>query len=449
MRRAVGVEAARQLLRRVPLEDQAPPPEAQSRLRELFGENLTVADAVERIIRDIEARGDDAIREYSFRIDGLQSGSLIVSKEEIEAAASRLDPGLRDALELAAVRIRSFHEACVRKSWFDAETGLGQRIQPIERVGVYVPGGTASYASTVLHTAVPARVAGVAHIVMATPPRKDGAPPAAVLAAAHLAGVDTVLRLGGAQAIAAMALGTRTILPVDKVVGPGNVFVTIAKRKLYGRVGIDGLHGPTETMIITDESARSDLCAADLLAQAEHDVMATPILITTSSDLANRVLEEIERQIEGLERAAVARECIRERGVLALVENVAEGIQLANDFAPEHLCLAVADPEAHLDQVRHVGGLFLGEGSPEVLGDYVAGPSHAMPTGGTARFASGLGVHDFVTVTGIIGLDRDLVGDISGPAATIARAEGLTAHARAAELRSRAQGDAGRGPGDG
>lgn len=436
MRRAEGVAAARALLKRVPLEEGAPPRMAE-RLRQVFGRDLTPEQAVDQVLLDVEARGDAAILDYTHRIDGVRLRSLAVPREEVAQARNSLEPSLLAALELAAERVRAFHQACLPRSWLDESTGLGQRFTPLDAVGVYVPGGTASYPSTVLHTVIPARVAGLTTVVIATPPGPDGAVNPAVLAAADIAGADYVFRIGGAQAIAAMAIGTDSVPRVDKIVGPGNLFVTIAKRKVFGRVGIDGLHGPTETMIIADDSADAATCAADLLAQAEHDVLATPVLLTTSRRLFDRVPDEVERQLVTLERRAIARESMEGRSVVALVGDIEAAMGLANEFAPEHLCLLVQEPARYADLVRHAGGLFIGEASPEVLGDYTAGPSHTMPTGGTARFGSALGVHDFLKITSVIKLTETAITPLAEAAARIARAEGLTGHARAAEHRLR------------
>ena len=440
MRVVRGLAAARMALRRAPPGGDPVAPHIAAGLRQHFGEGVTPEQAVDRIIADVATRGDEALRDYTRRLDGAEVGELAVGPEEFDRAWAQVDRELVQALELAADRVRSFHRACLLKSWFDEKTGLGQRITPLESVGIYVPGGMAAYPSTVLHTAIPARVAGVKRVVMATPPCANGSLPPVVLAAARIAGVDLVFRIGGAQAVAAMALGTQTVPRVDKIVGPGNLFVTMAKRKLFGVVGIDGLHGPTETLIIADSSASAELCAADLLAQAEHDLLATPVLITNSEELAQEVCREVVRQVALLEREETARGAMEGRGVVAAVPAIEDAIELANEFAPEHLCLLVKDAHSYVDRIRNAGGLFLGESSPEVLGDYVAGPSHVMPTGGTARFGSALGVHDFVKVTSLIALREDESRRLCGPAARIARAEGLTAHARAAELRLQGTG---------
>ncbi len=435
MKTVRGVAQARIALRRPSLQSTALPPAVTARLKQIFGTALTVEEAVARIIEDVRAKGDTALRDYTKRIDGVSLDSLVVSKREIEKAVAKTDKALLAALERAADRIREFHQSALPVSWFDEATGLGQQIQPIASVAMYVPGGSAVYPSTVLHTAVPARVAGVKSVVIATPPAKDGSVMPVILAAAKVANVDIVYKIGGAQAIAALALGTKSVRAVDKIVGPGNIFVTAAKRRLFGTVGIDGLHGPTETLIIADDTAKAELVAADLLAQAEHDAMATPVLITTSEKVAKAVAQEVSRQVKTLERRAIAAESVKNRGIIAIVKDVREAIELANDFAPEHLCLVVRDAREQAQYVRNAGGIFLGEGSPEVLGDYNAGPSHVMPTMGTARFGSAVGLHDFVRVTSVIGLKPGQARALAEDAALIAKAEGLTAHARSAELR--------------
>jgi histidinol dehydrogenase len=313
--------------------------------------------------------------------------------------------------------------------------GVGQVVRPLKRVGIYAPGGKASYPSTVLMTAIPAKVAGVEEVVLTTPPLQDGSISSATLVAADIAEVDQIFKLGGAQAIAALAFGTQSVPKVDKICGPGNIFVTLAKKKVFGVVGIDGLQGPTETLILADESANPALCAADLLAQAEHDELASAILITTSSELAERVQKEIEQQLKNLGRQAVAEASFEENGGIITVESMAQAIELVNFYAPEHLSLMVQGAESYIDKIYNAGGIFVGENSPEVLGDYVAGPSHVMPTGGTARFSSPLGVQDFLKVSNVIALDGKELKMLANVASIIANAERLTAHARAAEMR--------------
>jgi histidinol dehydrogenase len=312
--------------------------------------------------------------------------------------------------------------------------GLGMAVRPIARAGIYMTGNVAVLPSSVVHTAVPASVAGVPEVIGVTAARADGTVHPLKLVAARIAGVQRVFRASGAQAIAALAFGTETIPRVDKVFGPGNVFVTLAKQQLYGQVGIDALYGPTETVVLADDSAAPDLCAADLLAQAEHDVLARPVLITTSEALAHAVAAAVEGQLATLERAGIARAAI-ERGGAVVAADLDQAVALANEFAPEHLCLLVADAEVVAPHIQHAGGVFVGEDSPEVLGDYVAGPSHVMPTGGSARFASPLSVMDFMKVTSVVALTAEDLRAIGPAAAMLARAEGLTAHARSIELR--------------
>ena len=436
MRIVTGMEEGRALLTRTPgYEEPQLSAGAQRRTLEIFGEPLTATQAVRRIIDDVRGRGDAAVRDYARRIDGAEPDALEVPRERWAEALGKLPAGLADALLVAAERVRAYQEKSRPKSWHDDSAGYGERLVPIERVGLYVPGGTAEYPSTVLMSAIPAKVAGVPQVVLCTPSASY-----ATLAAAHIAGVDRVFEIGGAQAIAAMALGTESVPKVDKICGPGNIFVTIAKRELYGHVDIDGLFGPTETVVIADDSANPALAAADLLAQAEHDEMASPVLITTSAKVAESIAGEIERQLATLDRAPVAAATIAGQGVAVVVESVAQAIELANAYAPEHLCLLVRDAESHVDAVRNAGGVFVGEHSPEVLGDYVAGPSHVMPTAGTARYTSSLSVHDFLRRMPVVRLSEATMKEVGPAAAAIARAEGLTAHARAVEMRLEGEG---------
>jgi histidinol dehydrogenase len=402
----------------------------------LASAELAHKDAVEKILADVRQRGDAALKELAKKFDGVSLKNLAVSDDEIAAAYKNVDQSLIDALNLAADRIRAFHQTQLRYAIKEfMEEGVGQIVNPIERVGVYAPGGTASYPSTVLMTVIPARVAGVKEIVVVTPPGKGGSVPPATLVAADIAGADSIFKVGGAGAIAALAYGTKSIQKVDKICGPGNIFVTIAKRLVYGEVDIDGLAGPTETMVIADDSASPSHCALDLLAQAEHDILSSAIMITTSEKLASAVNKELERQLKKLERADIASRSLKERGYIIIVDDMEQAIELANSYAPEHLSLMMRDASLYAEGVRNAGGIFIGDSSPEVLGDYVAGPSHVMPTGGSARFNSPLNVNDFLKITSVVALvDDDL--DTLGPAASkIARSEGLTAHARAAEIR--------------
>ena len=432
-------QAKKELYSVAPLDLDSLPPEVLDRTQEVFGERLSPQESVQRILQDVRQQGDKAIRHYASVLDGFSTAleDLEVSDQEIDRAQQQISEELAKALELAARRIEDFHKATLRRSWVDLSSGLGELVTAIERVGIYVPGGTASYPSTVLMTTIPARVAGVREVVLCSPSRDGNNPDPAVLAAARLAGVDRVFRVGGVQAIAAMAFGTQTVPKVDKICGPGNLFVTLAKKLVFGHVDIDGLYGPSETAIIADQSARASYCAADLLAQAEHDPLASPILITTSLSLVGELEGEVDRQLASLERGEVAGRSLERRGKVILVDNLDEALELANSIAPEHLCMMVEDPWEWAGKVRHAGGVFLGPFSPEVMGDYVAGPSHVMPTGGTARFSSALSVHHFQKTVPIIGLKPSSPGyrEIAEAAITIARAEGLTGHARALEVR--------------
>lgn len=432
-------EARQSILRR----DRALEPKVTQAVRDgmrrIFGQDLSPAEAVETILRDVSLRGDAALFDWTRRIDGVSMERIAVDPAEIHNASHQIPSGLWDALLLAAERIRAFHALQPVTSWTTTTLGgrLGQRVFPLGRVGLYVPGGTAPLPSSLLMSAIPAQVAGVPDIVVVTPPGRDGTVPLVIRAAAAATGIDTVYSLGGAQAIAALAFGTETIPRVDKIVGPGNLFVTLAKRQVFGQVGIDGLNGPTETVIIADDSADPGWIAADILAQAEHDTLATAIVLTPSRQLAKAVQAEVAGQMELLSRDAVIASALAAQGGIVVTETLEEAAALANDFAPEHLCIATSNPQALSDSLRNAGGLFYGERSFEVLGDYVAGPSHTMPTGGTARFASPLNVLDFVRITSIIDLDQATVDTLAPVAATLARAEGLTAHAAAAEHRVR------------
>jgi histidinol dehydrogenase len=391
---------------------------------------------VRRIIRDVREDGDNAVRYYNLRIDGAETTSLEVGRDEIEAAYGVVDAEVVEALKFAAERVRHYHEQQMRGASLDFNNdGLGQLTRAIERVGLYIPGTRAPLPSTVIMCAIPARVAGVDEIVMTSPVLPDGSVPPVKLVAADIAGISRIFRAGGAQGVAAFAYGTETIPRVDKICGPGGLFVAIAKKQVFGDVGIDALYGPTETVLIADESADPELVAADMLAQAEHDALATPILLTPSHYLADAVDSAITRQLRGLERAKIARESIDNRGGCILVNDIDHAIELANEFAPEHLCLLVEQPMAYAMKVRNAGGLFLGEASPEAFGDYTAGPSHTMPTGGSARWSSPLGVRDFLKTTSIVGIQGEVSEELARAASIIARAEGLTAHARAAERR--------------
>ena len=431
-----GVDAAREALSVGRRLDLASVPDSFLDTTErVFGERLSPMDTVSRIIEDVRNKGDQAVRTLSLALDGSDSVDLEVSEADMDAAADCVAPLVLEAFTHAADRIRRFHEASKPRDWMDFTAGYGSISRACESVGVYVPGGSVPLPSTVLMTAIPARVAGVSEIVLCSPAGRSGIPDPTVLAAARIAGVDRVFTIGGAQAIAAMAYGTETVPSVDMVCGPGNVFVTLAKKLVYGDVGIDGLYGPTETLIVADHTANPTLCAADLLAQAEHDPMARPVLLCTSESLADDVSREVDSRLERLERGSVARASVEGQGCVAVIPDLAEAMEVANWFAPEHMCLSVEEPWKWVGSVRNAGALFLGDFSHEVLGDYVAGPSHVMPTSGTARFNSGIGVHTFLKTTPVIALDDEESVALSDAAAVMARAEGLTAHAEAAEIR--------------
>ena len=434
-------EARASILKRRPLDQIEVPPAVAEGIQRIFGEPLTPAQAVERILADVRERGDAALRDLMRRIDGVELDELAVSDEELEAAWAATDEELRSALHLAAERIRRFHEREPRDSWMDWREGevYGQMVRPLARVGLYVPGGTAPLPSSLLMATVPARVAGVEEVIVCSPPGKDGRVHPVVLAAARMAEVDRVFKLGGAQAIAAMAYGTQSVPAVDKILGPGNLFVVLAKKAVFGVVDIESLPGPTETLLIADDSADPIWVAADLLAQSEH-TMGTSILLTPSRKLAEAVRAEVDRQLPTLHWEEGIRQALAANGGIVIVEDLDQAVELANDYAPEHLCLLVRDPWRLVGRIRNAGGIFVGEASSEALGDYIAGPSHIMPTGGTARWASPLHVRDFLKVTSIFATDIEAHNRIAPAAIRLAEAESLTAHAAA--LRLRLEGDA-------
>jgi histidinol dehydrogenase len=434
--------ARRSILKRTPPDEFPVSQRVLDGIEKLFGEKLTAEEAVTRILKDVRANGDSALQNWTQRLDSVDLKPVPVSKESIRSALDSISPAQRDALEQAAARIEAFHRHQPLTSWFTNELGgtLGQIIRPIQRVGLYVPGGTAPLPSTVLMSAIPARVAGVKEIVVVTPPNRSFAKADVpidpmILAARAIAGVDELYPLGGAQAIAALAYGTETVRPVDKIFGPGNLFVTLAKRQVYGVVGIDGLAGPTETVVIADEFANPEWVAADLLAQAEHDLLASAILLTPSQSLIEKVQVEVAKQTEERNRADIIVASLENRGGAVLTRDLDEAVQLANEYAPEHLGLSVSEPWRWVEKVNNAGGVFMGEHSFEVLGDYLAGPSHVMPTGGSARFASPLNGWDFVKIVSLVALDGVTARAIGAVADTLARSEGLDAHANAAALR--------------
>jgi histidinol dehydrogenase len=393
-------------------------------------------NTVRQIIADVRRRGDAALFEYTQKFDGVKLDSLEVSAEQVERAYREVDKELISALELAAARIASYHEK-QKKSLIkeDAKSKLGWLMRPLERVGIHVPGFSAPLPSSLLMTAVPARVAGVKEIILVTPPQSGGKVSPITLAAAKIAKVDRIFSVGGAQAIAALAYGTESIPAVDKVCGPGNIYATLAKKLVYGAVGVDGLYGPSEVIIIADETANASYVAADLLAQAEHGSGALAILITTSRKVADAVNGEVEKQLNNLPRRAVITEALDKRGFITVVNSVDQAIELGNLYAPEHLCLVVKNAASYIGKVRNAGCLFVGENALEALVDYAAGPSHVLPTGGGARFGSPLNVLDFVKLISLVKTGVADIKELGGAVSIIAKAEGLDAHARAVEIR--------------
>lgn len=399
--------------------------------------DFEIEKTVSEIIQNVAQNGDQAVRDYERKFDSVNLADFSIPAFQLDQALDSIDEDLRAALELAKQNITSFHKQEIENSFVDVSTpGImrGEKITPLASVGLYVPGGTAAYPSTILMCGIPAKLAGVKRVVMVTPPQPAGINPA-VLAAAKLAGVDEVYQVGGAQAIAALAYGTETIPAVDKIMGPGNIFVATAKKQVFGKVAIDMVAGPSEIGILADESANAKEIAADLLSQAEHDKRARAMLITNSKSLAEAVSKEIERQLSTLPRQEIARTSIEDRGFIAVMENTAEMFELMNDVAPEHLEVQLKNPTQYLGLIKDAGSVFLGRYASEPLGDYVAGPNHVLPTGGTARFASPLGVYDFVKRTQFIQFDRqNLKADLKA-ITKLARTEGLEAHARAIEAR--------------
>jgi histidinol dehydrogenase len=413
--------------------------QARAGIVRVFGESLSASQVVDRILERVRTEGDAGVAALTEAFDGDAPERLEVPRPEWEAAWNRIGVDLRAALTTAADQIDAFHRKQLRTSWFDtSEDGiLGQLVRPIERVGIYAPGGSAVYPSSLLMTAVPARVAGVSEIVVCSPPH-DGQVSDLILSAAHVAGATSVFQIGGAQAIAAMAYGTESVPHVDKIYGPGNIFVVLAKQKLYGVTAMDALPGPTETLLIADHSANPELAAADLLAQAEHDPMASAILLTDSADFAISVADQLASQLPGLDRCDIAGASLQANGLIGVVPSLPDAVDLANAYAPEHMCLLSASPWDLVPLVRNAGGLFVGEQSPEALADYTTGPSHVMPTGGTARFFSPVHLNDFYKVINVAAANDHALHRLGPATIALARAEGLGAHAAAIERRLRA-----------
>ena len=422
------------MIRILNVESVAP---EESLNREIRAE-ADVESVVDAIIADVRARGDEALRDYAKKFDRADLGDLLVSQTEIEEAFAAVGEDFIQTLRMAAANIRHFHEHQVHKDFVVTDTPgvlLGQKYTPIERAGVYVPGGTAAYPSTVLMDVIPAKVAGVKEIVMTTPAGPDGKVNPNILAAAAVAGIDRIVKTGGAQAVAALAYGTESVPAVDKIVGPGNIYVATAKRKVFGKVGIDMIAGPSEILVLADGGANPAWVAADLLSQAEHDKLATPVLVTDSEALAEAVQAELERQIPLLPRAAIARESVDTNGKIVVTDDLAKAIEAANLIAPEHLEICTEDPFAVLGSIKNAGSIFLGRNVPEALGDYFAGPNHTLPTSGTARFSSPLGVDDFVKKSSFIYYTKDALGAVQGRIADFAEREGLHAHAKSVTIR--------------
>ena len=434
MKRVIGAAAGIDYFKR---ERNLPTEAVLSDGRGLFPNKVSPIEFASRVIDIVRNEGDAGLARINTALDGSSPETFEVPQSEIDAAFQNLDPASINALELAADRVRKFQSKGLPKSWTDGAGKFGERVTPLGSVAAYVPAGTAPLASTVIMTVVPAKVAGVEEIIVVTPAPGDSMPHPAVLAAAKIAGASRVFKLGGAQAIAAMAYGTETVPSVDLICGPGSAWVTAAKKLVYGDVGIDGLYGPTETLVIADDSADPRFTASDLIAQAEHDTVAMPILVGLSHEIIDKTEAEIERQLEDLPRENIARAAFTNRGVAVVVETTLEAIAVANAAAPEHLCILTADADDLVDKVTSAGGLFVGEWSAEVMADYVAGPSHVMPTAGTARFSSALSVRNFVRVTPVLTFDDDTFLKLSKDAELLAKLEGLHGHAAASEYRRR------------
>ena len=408
---------------------------------DIFAREITAAgveDIVAAIIKDVRENGDKAVLAYTKKFDKADLASLEVSEEEIEAAYASVSPSFRRILKKSASNIRAYHKKQIRKGFMMKKADgiiLGQKITPLERAGIYVPGGTAAYPSTVLMDCIPAKLAGVDEVVMVTPPSADGTVNPAILAAARVAGVDRIFKIGGAQAVAALAYGTESVPAVDKIVGPGNAFVAEAKRQVFGKVAIDMIAGPSEILIISDGKTNSAWIAADLLSQAEHDRMASAVLVTDSMELAEAVRDELETQLEALPRRDIARVSIDGNGKIIVCEDLDAVVEMSNRIAPEHLEVCVDEPFKYLDKIRNAGSIFLGRYCPEALGDYYAGPNHTLPTSGTARFSSPLSVDDFIKKSAFSYYEKGALEKAYRDVAAFARKEGLDAHARSAEAR--------------
>ena len=435
----VGFDEVKRLLTKKSFDEVELSPKIREANKKIFGADLTAVEIVRKIVNDVRTKGDSAVLEYTKMIDGvdLKPSDLLVTQAEFHAAKSSVDDEVVDSLKRAAENIKRFHKEQLPKSWITyREHGsiLGQAIVPLDRVGIYVPGGTAAYPSSVLMNAIPAKVADVGEIIMMSPTRTGEINPY-VLIAAKLAGVDKIYKIGGAQAIAAMAFGTETIPRVNKITGPGNIFVTLAKKEVYGHCDIDMLAGPSEILIIADETANPIYTAADMLSQAEHDPLACSIVITTDSELARKVAAEVQTQLERLPRRDIASASIERNGLIIVAKNIDEAVDFANISAPEHLELLVNEPFTVLPKIKNAGAVFLGHYSPEPLGDYLAGPNHVLPTGGTAKYYSVLNVETFLRRISLISYTKPALLDAAEDIKRLANAEGLEAHASAISVR--------------
>ena len=410
---------------RNPIDSQTPNLNTES--------NLSLTDSVFKLIKDVKSRGDTAIKEITLRLDKVKLENIEVDSNKISDALDKTDKNLIDSLITSSKRITDYHNKTLPQTWTDEQEGYGQVINPIDSVGIYIP---KNLISTVLMTVIPAKIAGVKKVYICTPAETSGVPSDEILTACKISRVDKVFTISGAQAIAALAYGTETIPKVDLICGPGGIYTTIAKKLVYGEVGIDGLYGPTETLIIADTDANPILCAADLVAQAEHDKLAIPICITTSMDLGKLISAQAITRAKNINRHQIAYDSIKNRGAILVVDNLDNAFELANNFAPEHISLMIAEPNRHINKIRNAGAIFIGEHSNEVMGDYVAGPSHVMPTSGTAKFNSGLNVNTFLKFSPVVKINKANSKILSNVAATIAKAEGLDGHAEAAEIRN-------------
>lgn len=436
MRTIVGLQKAIDEL--IPKHPWFNPVASESTLKfieSVFGKGVSPKQAVDLIIDRVASTGDTAVSDLTLLMDGVELNQFVVPKTEIMASYSSVPSQVVDALNLAADQIRTFHSQQPKGGWIDKERGVGQIINPIENAGIYVPGGRASYPSTVLMMAIPAKVAGVPSISIATPPSNNGEIAPVTLVACDIAGVDIVYRIGGPTAIAALAFGTETVSKVDKILGPGNLLVQLAKQAVYGVAGIDALQGPTETLIIADKTSNPIFCAADLLAQAEHDPEARVVLVTEDDSILSKIEDEIEVQLKRLPKSSPANISIKENGAFVVLENEDEIIDFCNRFAPEHLCLLNNNPNEMIPKLKAAGGIFVGENSPEVLGDYTAGPSHSMPTSGAARHSSPVSVSDFLKITSLISVSKERLDEIGPAGVEIAESENLVAHAQALKFR--------------